>query len=275
MTEQARTAFGERLDSAALIARIQNLPVLSGAAAEVMLALSGKTPDLNTVDRCLAHDPALGARVIRVANSPFFGLSGRIDTLRKAVMVLGLDSLRALVMAAGLVDRLPPAARACLDENDFWRHSLWTAGLSADLADRLDHDGERGRLAGILHDIGDLVVAVYATEEYCSATEATPDEGTPNDYAQIGAALAARWHFPVDIVEAIGRHRSPDDGRPVPLVDVVHVAHHACLAHSTEDAPPKGLSMAALARLGLDWPAVLARRPPLAEIEAVTRALLG
>ena len=89
------------------LARIQRLPVMSAVAMEVLQSLNGADLDVDALARRIAQDQAIAARVLRVANSPFYGMAGRVASIHDAIMVLGLSAVRSLVLAAAVVTALP------------------------------------------------------------------------------------------------------------------------------------------------------------------------
>jgi putative nucleotidyltransferase with HDIG domain len=187
-----------------------------------------------------------------------------VGSVQDAVVVLGLASVRALVVASALTRAFDGAAAADFDAHAFWRHSLATAAAAGELARRTGADGAALFLAGILHDMGRL--ALFAT--FPAAGEAVAAHRRAGglawheaeaavlgfDHAAIGGALCDHWHFPAAIGAAVAGHHAPEDaGR---WADVVHaadaIAHALDLAGEADAAVPPQAD-GAWERLGLGW----------------------
>jgi putative nucleotidyltransferase with HDIG domain len=240
----------------------------------IVLALLASLGDENEpIDEIASHaerDQALTARLLKVANSPYFGLAGRVATVREAAMVLGLSNMRNLTLATEMLNRYPaiPGGRAGLAE--FWRHGLLAAFCGAALARCCEADEGIAFTAGLLHDIGKLVLASAHPEEY---PETCAHAGDPlalerarfgADHAALGGLIAERWRFPGVICNALRFHHescAPDRQASI-------VAHADLLAHALA---PDGVPAARLQRCADSLAALGARRTApelLAEIEA-------
>ena len=249
-----------------MLARVQRLPALPAVAMELLNTLSGSDPDVATLARRIAQDQAIAARVLRVANSPFYGLQSRVGSIQDAVVVLGFSAVRSLVLAAAVVSGLPGGHCAGFDPNRFWRHVMGTAVAAQSLARQLGRPPESLFVAGLLHDIGRLaMVAVYpelfaralasARERDCSLRE-VEFEIFGFDHSAVGAALTRRWNFPEETIDALACHHQPELGAPGGLAPIIHYADAISKAldfEEAEDTLMPVLHAATIDALGLDW----------------------
>lgn len=222
------------LDAATVVNGVAGLPSLPANALEVIHTLDDEAADTAAIVRKIAGDQALVTRLLRVANSSFYGLSGRVNSIQDALVVLGLRSVRMLAMAATLGRDLGGMAAPGFAFRSFWRNSVGTAIGARILARRLHLNEESAFVAGLLHDIGQLALATCfpnhfaAVEAYrqqfdCHFVDA--ERAILNlDHALVGKLLAERWQFPSHLCDAIGLHHGPDHGESSGLAAVVHVA---------------------------------------------------
>ncbi|MGP1680042.1 MAG: HDOD domain-containing protein [Burkholderiales bacterium] len=249
-----------------VVADLDRLPALPEVVQDLMDYLQRPEVDVGQVAYRIARDPALAAKLLRVANSSFYGLQSQVATVPDALVVLGLRAVRTLVTGAAVVTHFQTLAAVGYDQRAFWLHSAGTALCARALARELGANTENAFTAGLLHDIGRLILAARFPEAYrrvaayraghdCHPIEAE-HEVLGFDHAQIGAALAARWKFPAGIAAAIAGHHAPMDQPADSLAGVIHLAD--VMAHvlefpgGEEDLVPR-LFSAAWNRLGIGW----------------------
>jgi len=217
------------------VGELRGIPVLT---ADLLERIDDPGLDLGCISERVGRDPALAAKVLRVANSSFFGLPGCVGSLRDAVRLLGTANLRTLVLATGLIRHLAMPPGCPLDRHAFWRHGLETGSCAQALARHLKGDTEVAFTAGLLHDIGEFALAVAYPEEFRKLLGARR-HGDPNplsaerdalgvDHAMVGYELSRRWRFPVPIQMAIRAHHEPDEPPHDTLIDIVHAASAVC-----------------------------------------------
>lgn len=255
---------GLTLDRA--VERVRQLPSLSLIVQEVLHSFESEDVDIPTLVGKISRDQGLAAQVLRVANSAFYGLSSHVSSIGEAVVVLGFFSIRSLAVAAGIIHHFPHAGGKIFDRMEFWRHAVGVGACAKVIAGRVGQNVETAFTAGLLHDIGMLVLDANFHEEF----EAVLAYREANDvqlieaesamlnltHAMIGFEVAKRWKFPKDIQLSIRDHHSPgSDGAP--LTDVVHLANVLChaleIGNSCYDMVPP-LSVESWRRLGISWP---------------------
>ena len=256
-------------------ARIGQLPPLSAKVVELMRLLETTAVDYGAMERAAVHEPGLVQRVLRLANSSFYGVSGRIGTFREACLVLGSRSLRQVVMAIAVMDRLS-AGHTIEQLRMLWQHVLAVAAVARYLAPMAHVDPEHAFTAGLLHDIGKLAMTAYFPAEYAAVQQTSLRDGVPRiqieqdiigmDHGALGGKLARRWRLPETIALVNEQHHRPT-GDPVnPLIDLLHFADvlaHALEFGLSEDEQVPPLEPAVWQRLGWDWHTVSACLPAL------------
>jgi putative nucleotidyltransferase with HDIG domain len=256
MSPDQQTSVASVLDHA------QKLPSLPSLVLEILESFDNERLDVSTLAKKIANDQALVSRVMRVANSAFFGLSGQVGTIFEAISVLGFNNLRGLVTAAAIINASPKNLGQ-FDLAAFWRHGICTAACAKALAKRLGLNPEIAFTAGVLHDIGKLIIAMEHPSAARPADAGSDEQSLAAernligyDHAALGGELAKRWKFPQAIREAIRLHHSPQDASTSGgLSDVVYVANlfaHALDQGEIREEKFDSLSSEVYARLRLD-----------------------
>ncbi len=249
-----------------VVADLDRLPALPEVVQDLMDFLQRPEVDVSQVAYRIARDPVLAAKLLRVANSSFYGLQRQVATIPDALAMLGLRAVRTLVIGAAVVTQFQSLVVGGFDQRAFWLHSAGTALCARVLARELGTNMENSFTAGLLHDIGRLILAARFPEKYRSVMAYRAEHDCPPikaeqevlgfDHTQIGAALAMRWNFPAEIAVAIASHHKPMDMPADSLVDQVHLAD--VMAHVLEfpggndDLVPR-LSNVAWNRLSFGW----------------------
>jgi len=242
---------------------LAKIPPLPGVVLELLQSLDDGNANFNALAKKIGQDPALSARVLRVVNSPFYGLAGRVGSLSEAVMVLGFSAIRSLTLAASLTARFSLKPVAGMDPLLIWEHSFTCALAAQRLAAPAGQSPDTAFTTGLLHDVGIMAILVQAPDRYARLIEDCPDcdsrtagerEAFGAGHDELGARLLAAWRLPAPIVEAVRWHHDPAqcDSR---LADLVHVADLVAHERAGFGLPraPAAITEAALARLGLDW----------------------
>jgi HD-like signal output (HDOD) protein len=277
------------LTPAQLQAAARALGTGSGGATQLLALLYDPEVAIERVLSSLKAEPALAARVLKVANSPFYRLSGSVGTLDRAVALLGLTAIRGIA-AAGCLDRLTPTrSGAAFDPERFRLHSLAVACAAQQLS-RAAGAGIEGEafMAGLLHDIGILLLvkaSPAAMAHYAPADTADPADALAHEQAELGATheacatvLAQAWQLPDWLQQAVACHHTGDaaaagelplrglQALPTILMLANHLAHRTgmglwpiCgMAPPDSAAPALGLDAARLDALALALPDAVA-----------------
>jgi putative nucleotidyltransferase with HDIG domain len=200
-------------------------------------ATSTEDTSIAEIAALVESDIAMCAKVLQLVNSSFFGLGRRISSVREAVVYLGLGPLRALVLSAGAFRAFAPSRRIeGFSVDALEMHSGRVARLAGELvSDR--HDAEQAFTAGMLHDVGKLLLATHRPDELSLLLAASRESGLPLHtlehqrngvtHAEIGAYLLTLWGLPHTIVDAVTHHHAPDriGAGKLDAVAAVHVAN--------------------------------------------------
>lgn len=253
-----------------LVAGIKDLATLPEVALRIAQLAEDPGTSAADIGREISKDPALTSRVLRVANSPAFGHLGKIATISRAITVLGIRQVRDLSVGITAVRTFEGIGNGLVTMESFWRQNVLCAVAAGHIAAHRGgrHAAESPFIAGLLHDIGQLVIYHRAPELGRRAllmwVDAIDDRDLSDcerevmgfDHCAVGVALARQWHLPRSLQECIEFHHEPERAREFPIdVAAVHVANSvAVLAEiasgNLADAPP--ISEAALLLLGMD-----------------------
>src|SRR6476646_5312177 len=199
-----------------LIIEVTQLPVQPGAALRLLWMLDDSSASAADLGRLIESDPALSTQVLRLSNTAFYGLAGKVSTAWRAVTVLGLATVRAIATAA-VFDLFSEQGRSVPD--GFWEHSITTAAAAAAIARRVGVQPNDAFGTGLLHDLGTALVFRRAPRRYETMMERhLADLAAPlceieldefgATHAQVGAAALSVMRFPAEMVEAIGEHHT-------------------------------------------------------------------
>lgn len=228
--------MGIQLTIEDIVRKTPDLPSLPAAAVKVMREAESSTSSAATIAQILAQDQALSARVLRLANSAYYGLSRKVNNLQESVVVLGMRCVRNLCMVAATYPWMSRKLDGyCLGPKELWTHSFGTAlgaQIFAGLTKKCSED--QAFTAGLLHDIGKVALSVWLENRSTSVVDFAEQNNVPfdeaerailgYDHCQVGEHLAMNWNLPEEIVQAVRWHHDPN-GIPEtpPIVDCVHM----------------------------------------------------
>ena len=247
-----------------VVEQIRDLPALPAIVQDLIASVGPDDIDINVVTRKVMLDQALAAKTLRFANSSFYGTQTKVTTIQQAITLIGVNSVRHVVTATALTGYFPTNSCAGLDFISLWRHAIATAVCARVLARHLHVNQDYAFTAGLLHDIGRLVLATYFRREYeavvvyrtlhdCQWLDAERHV-MGVDHVMAGEALAAHWHFSDTIRFAIAGHHQPEEQKVHSLASIVHVANaitHALDMSGVEDDLVPPVSPASWEGLGL------------------------
>jgi HD-like signal output (HDOD) protein len=216
---------------------LPSLPKLYQEITEVMQTDSGSLADVANI---ISKDIAMTAKILQLVNSAFFGLARHVESTQEAVMYLGYDVIRGLVLTIKLFSDLEAANQSGLDLDELWTRSFSIAGLSKHIAKLANLDNKSqdyAHMAGMLHDVGILVMAMNMPDEYSEVLKLKIEEKTNTcileerifgcTHAEVGGALLGIWGLPDPIVDAVTNHHTPSHSSYETLspVTAVHLAN--------------------------------------------------
>ena len=244
-SEASAPVLTEAPDSEALARCIGELPALPLALMVAVQALSSDDLPASACVDAVERDQALATRLLRLANSAFYGARGQVASVEDAVGMLGLRTVASVVAAVSMRSTLSLVQCQGFRFEIYWRHALTTAVLARELARPATLDPGEAFLAGLLHDVGQLLLVVAHADWAERALQLSREEqidlceaergliGVGHD--EVGAEVMRHWHFPERLVEAVAAHHSPlppPPGDRMSLSALVRLADQ--LAHHIE-----------------------------------------
>ncbi|MBX9872352.1 MAG: HDOD domain-containing protein [Burkholderiaceae bacterium] len=270
-----------------LLAALRDLPPLPSVVLELVESLGHEELSATQYAAKISRDQALTAKLLRLANSSFYGRGRQVRSVAEAITVLGLRTVRGAVTAAGLAGsfRRHPG----FDQDTFWRHSLGSALCAQALATELGRDdADLAFTVGLLHDIGRLALASAFASAYGDVEQWRHEQDCPLsdaeyavlgiDHAEVGGLIARQWNFAPAIVDAIRQHHVPPASAELTLTGIAHVADaiaHALGLAGDEDESVPALVLPVWTTCGLsDAACMRVFAQAEAQFETVCEALL-
>lgn len=254
-----------------VVARIDTLPSMPASCTDIMEELQAEEASIQRVADLIARDLGMAAKILQMVNSAFFGLYRRVTDVQNAVMLLGLDAIKALVLSINVFSAFNTRRIPFFDFEGLWQHSLATGGYAKQIMTRATRDRDLATaafLSGMLHDIGKLILAANFSDAYRDLLQAMPE--TPGDrltqeremigttHAEIGAYLMGLWGLEPSILTAIAFHHCPRDSQvqAVGPLTAVHLANgfdHGLRQPNRNDSESReGFDAAYLEALGIN-----------------------
>lgn len=227
-----------------LVSGLHSLPTIPSNYQGVIRTIHSPDSSFDEIGDAIARDMGITSRVLQVANSAYYGYSKKITSPMEAALLLGVETLKSLVRYTHVLNNFPqtPASNAIFDK--VWRHSSGVAAVARKIALHHTQDealAEEAFTAGLLHDIGKLVLASIKPEEYKDVMRQSAEAKSPihflervrlgTTHAETGAYLLSLWGIPFGILEAVAWHHHPGECRdkkfsPLTAVHVANVAEH-------------------------------------------------
>lgn len=203
--------------------QVKQLSTLPGMTLKIVGLVEDPDSTASDLHEVVASDPVLGTRILKVVNSAFYGLSGEVSTLQRAIVLLGLNAVKNIAIAASL-SKLFRGGRLTkdFDARQLWSHAVVTAAAGRLISKKIDmHQDEEAFLAGLIHNIGILVEMQIHREMLIKAvTEVNQGQQRSlrlaeqqhigADHQAFGQALCRRWKFPETLQLACGRHHDEE-----------------------------------------------------------------
>jgi len=232
-----------------LVSEVQILPSMPSLYFEIMKELQSPEASLKSLGEIISKDLGMSAKILQLVNSAFFGLPRHIESISQAVGLLGLDTIRPLVLTAHIFSQYDQEAVKALSLELLWGHSLLVANVAKEIAQR--EVAEKKLLddvymAGMLHDVGKLILACNLPDLYNEVFFLKREESIPlfeaesrvfnATHAHVGAYLLGLWGLPDPIVEAVAFHHEPATSaeRSFSSLAAVHVADALAYEFSSE-----------------------------------------
>jgi HD-like signal output (HDOD) protein len=201
--------------------QIENLPTLPVIIRQIQTVIDNPVSNMAQIATVITRDQAIAARVVRLVNSAFYGFSGRISSIQQAIMLLGLNTVKNLVIGVSVVKTFEGAREATIfDRHRFWLHTFGCATCARQMAKTQNNEEiEDFFLAGLLHDVGILILDQFFHEEFIAIIQRTVQTNGDLiaaeidvlglDNCEIGAFIAEKWKIPELFKIVIRHHHRP------------------------------------------------------------------
>jgi HD-like signal output (HDOD) protein len=242
-------------------------------------AVNSPRASMADIARIISEDAGLSIRLLRLVNSPFYGFPAKVESITRAATILGIRELRGLALATSVTTLFKGIPEELVDMDSFWRHSI-ACGVTARILGTFRRlpNAERLFIAGVLHDVGRLVMFTKIPKEICEAIGRAREDKKPLyaaeqevigfSHAAVASFLLEAWNLPAGLEEAVGYHHQCNGASRFPLeASIIHladiIAHSVRLGTSGEQHVPP-LEPEAWERVGLS---VSTLSPILAQLE--------
>ena len=201
---------------------LHDVPTLPTIVTQVFEVMRRPTSSAHDVEKVVVNDQAISAKILRVANSAFYGFPRRITTVAHAIAILGFTNVQSMILGIAAFDTFRAKK---LNLYDFWKHSIATGTAARFIAQKIQCPPDEAFTAGILHDVGKLIFVMQAENTYQNVLELQQLEESPLSsleaeqslinftHPEAGSVVAERWALPRRYVEAIAYHHDPAASR--------------------------------------------------------------
>lgn len=272
--------------TASLLSRIHAVPSMPKVVQGLIATFDAEDVDVPRIARLVNTDPMISAKVLRLANSAYYRRTRSVSSVSDAVVFLGLDALRMLVIGAGFAGSVP--VPQSLGRNLYWRYCLHTAVAAKFFAQHCDEDAETAFTAGLMHAIGEPLMVQAMEAELSDVNAHTPfyDHDRARcerdvvgfAFSDLGGDLAENWCFPATVVAAIRRAPEPLGGEDFSRLGAcVYLGAHFAASHERSESGEQAastLDSRVLERVGIDL-AKAFDMPPVRELAAGLEELVA
>ena len=228
-----------------IIDQVQSLPTLPSLALDVMMMAENPESSLADIALILQKDPAIASKILKIANSAFYGYRRKINNLQSALLILGLREVKTIVLGVSIVNLFKSSnPEEGYNHHFLWMHSAVVAQIARSLAFKTSlFDLELEAFSfGLIHDIGNIVLDQFRHHDFLKVIQLVQKEGDLTfleaenrilgvNHAQIGGWLAHKWLFPLELAEAIEYHHNPQESKHShTLASLAHIADIFCKA---------------------------------------------
>ena len=221
-----------------LLSSIRNLPSIPMVMFEVSKLLNNPNTSASELGKMIGKDQGLVAKILTVANSPLYGLPRRVSTIEFAIVILGFEHIKNIVIALSMVEAFKKDGLKNWDSKTYWNHSILTASIAKKIADDLyfPKSGE-AFTAGLLHDLGISIIQRYFNKEFNLINELVDSQQMRYlkaeeqilglTHQEIGKFLISRWNLPASLGDVICNHHHPSQSEENQVMaSIIHLADY-------------------------------------------------
>ncbi|MFH0734161.1 MAG: HDOD domain-containing protein [bacterium] len=236
LTEQV--ILERRRKTELVLTNIYNLPSMSEVMMEVSKLLDNPNTNTSLLSKKIGKDPGLATKILSIANSPLYGLPRKVSTIDFAILIIGYQDIKNIVVALSMIESFKNKSDKYLDQKEFWLHSLLCANASKRISEDLGYRfGGEAFVTGLLHDLGIPVMHKYfhtafleiytkltTNGAYCLDSE---NEILGYTHQEIGRFLTTKWNLPNHLCDTISNHHHPSKAvENQVLASIVHLADY-------------------------------------------------
>jgi len=274
-----------------LVNNVTNLVSLPEVYLKISELINDPNTSLDKMGRVIEQDPGLTARLLKIVNSPFYGFTSKIDTISRALTVVGTNQLRDMILATSATKTFKGLANDLVTMENFWSHSL-LCGIAAKAVGNtcLSRARESLFVSGLLHDIGELVMFFRMPDtsrkvlermenaSICLDMSQVEREIIGFDHAKVGGELLKTWRLPGTIREAVEFHhtpeRAPNFKMEAAVVNIANILAQLAELQTTDRSQAPSIKPQTLQITGLDEGQAMALIPTINEEFTAMKSLL-
>jgi len=236
MEEQLYLERRQKSESA--LSNVYNLPAMSATMLEVSKLLDDPSTNTTSLSKIIGRDQGLSTKILSIANSPLYGLARKVSTIDFAILIIGYQDIKNIVVALTMVDSFRNKSDKYLDQNSFWKHSMLAGTASKRVAEDLGFRiGSEAFVAGLLHDLGVPVMHKFFKSEFEAIVNDILDNNIPLieaeekhlglNHQDVGNYLANKWNLPEHLSKSILNHHKPSDAPEIDvLTSIIHLTDY-------------------------------------------------
>ncbi len=231
----------DREEISAKIKEVVEVATISAVAMRAAQLIKNPDIPISKITETIGYDQSMAAKILRLVNSSFYGFQGRISSLSQAVVLLGFNTVRNVILSVSILKVFfSNKEYRIFDLPRFWEHSVGTAFIAKKLAEQVGfREPEDAFIGGLLHDIGRIFILQFLPREMEQILALMLKEDLPMreaeervlgvDHAWIGYIMAKNWHFPPPLCSGIANHHVPDGkDEDFLFASLIHVADAIC-----------------------------------------------
>jgi HD-like signal output (HDOD) protein len=230
--------YFKRQKTEAVLANIRDLPSIPKVVFEVTRLLNDTKTAAGRLSEVIGKDQGLTSKILAIANSPLYGIKRRVSSIEFAVLILGFQEIKNIVAALSFIDSIDIISSVYFDPREFWLHSMVVGTAAKGISQNLGFEfGSEAFVAGLLHDLGILVINKFFHKQFNQIIEKSNSENITIHQAEtevlglthqeIGRFLAEKWDLPLILCDSIDFHHDPSEAKENKFfVYVIHLVDY-------------------------------------------------
>ncbi|PIU46272.1 MAG: hypothetical protein COS94_10705 [Candidatus Hydrogenedentes bacterium CG07_land_8_20_14_0_80_42_17] len=259
----------ERLEVRDFLKKVEKLPTLPGIAMRIIQTANNPKSAADDLSKIILSDISLSAKVLKLVNSAYYGIRNKVANVRQAIVILGFNTIKSLALSTAIMDKFATSGDIeGFSRGNFWKHSLGVAITAKLIAKRVVKQRELEEnyfMAGLLHDIGKIILDQYFHEDFVKVLvhmkithlsfHKAEIETNGLTHAEIGGLLSGQWQLPDELVAAIRFHHTPENRSE--YTQIIGATHFANILAKTKgfgsggDNDISGLNESVIMNLGI------------------------